>query len=309
MSNTLEGLTQEQMIELANKVNANTPDATVSDAENAARQAAAAAKAGTPEGSQSAADLAAEAIAFQEAQAAKAAEQVAQDATATETTEATAETAKTAETPAAEFPASDDPSLNAALGLMKSAGMTSEQLTEHFGEAINTGDISKVDREALDKVLGSDKAELVMAGVTKWSVDAGSAALEAARQVQTAVGGADNWAKMTAWAKGAAAKDAGIKAQIEEITDMLNGNATARKLGAAEFQRLYNADPKNVTVGTVKPITGDKAAAADKVKPMTGREAYEAKEALHRQRQLGKVSAAEFNVGMRKIAAARAAAQ
>lgn len=308
MSNALEGLTQEQMIELANKVNAATPDATVDDAENAARQAAAAAKAGEPQGSQSAADLAAEAAKFVAEKEPDAEEVLGEKpATVAEGGEKP-DTAAEPET-ATEFPTSDDPSLNAALGLMKAAGMTSEQLTEHFGEAINTGDVSKVDRAALERVLGSDKTELVMAGVTKWSAEAGAAALEAARQVQAAVGGADNWAKMTAWAKAAAAKDPAVKSQIEDITDLLNGNATARKLGAAEFQRLYNADPKNATVGTSKPLNGDKPAAAEKVKPMTGREAYEAKEKLHRQRQLGKVSVSEFNAGLRKIAAARAAAK
>lgn len=310
MADDIAELSQEEMIELSKKVNEGKPDPTLSDEENAARLAAAKAKEGN-NGSKTAEELAAEAAGFKGEEEPSADDVFGKDGDdddkgGNEDDDAgngddNDDAADDADD--AEFPTSDDPSLNAALGLMKAAGMTTEKLAEHFGEAINTGDLSKIDREALNKELGEDKAELVMAGVTKWSADAGAATLEAARQVQQSVGGAENWAKMTAWAKQAAKSDPALKKEIQGITDMLNGNEMSRKLGAQEFKRLYNADKKNVTLGG-KTVEGD-APAKEKIKPMTGTEAYQAKEKLNRQRQLGKVSLTEYRSGMAKIQAAR----
>lgn len=321
---SLEGLSQEEMVALANKANAEANDPSVSDAENAARKAAASTS-GEPKGSMTAEELAAEAEAFQKQKAADEVAQAAEDAAAAgDAAAANADDAEVnpddADTNADDaaansddaaneeaFPTSDDPGLNAALRIMKAAGMKTADLQQHFGEAIATGDAGKVDQEALVKALGEDNATLVMAGVTKWSEDAGKAALEAARQVQESVGGSDNWKKMTAWAKKAAAADPKIKKQIEGITDMLNGSDMSRQLGAQEFKRLYNADTSNATIGG-KTIKADAPAAAEKVKPMNATEAYKAKERIHRQRQLGKVSQAEFTKEMARIKAARAAA-
>lgn len=315
MPDDIANLSQEEMIELAKKVNEGKPDPTLSDEENAARLAAAKAKEGN-NGSKTAEELAAEAAGFKGEDEPSAEDVFGKDGD-DDNKDGDEDDASSGGTDdnsvddnaddVDEFPTSDDPSLNAALGLMKAAGMTAEKLAEHFGEAINTGDLSKIDREALNKEIGEDKAELVMAGVTKWSADAGAATLEAARQVQQSVGGAENWAKMTAWAKQAAKSDPALKKEIQGITDMLNGNAVARKLGAQEFKRLYNADKNNVTLGG-KTVEGD-APAKEKIKPMTGTEAYQAKEKLNRQRQLGKVSLTEYRSGMAKIQAARNAAR
>ncbi len=298
MANALEGLSQEEMVALAAEVNAGSTDASVTDDENAARQASGKEKTDTPKGSQSVEELAAEAAAFK-AKEEPTAEEVLGEAAAEEVAEEKVEEKKV-EAENREFPTSNDPNLKAALGLMKASGMSGDDVSKHFGAAISSGNTDDVDMEALTKVLGEDKAMLVMAGVTKWSADAGAEALEAARQVQESVGGAGNWSKMTAWAKKAAKADPEVKAQIEDITGMLNGNATSRKLGAAEFQRLYNSDATNSTVGKAKTIEGN-APAKVKLEPLSASQSYQAKEALSRQRQLGKVTHAEYNAGMAKI--------
>lgn len=313
MADDIADLSQEEMIELAKKVNEDKPDPTLSDEENAARLAAAKAKDGT-DGSKTAEELAAEAAGFKSKDEPTAEDVFGKDGDDGKSDEGADSTGEdgedgedTGSDEGADFPTSEDPSLNAALGLMKAAGMTTEKLAEHFGEAIDTGDLSKIDRTALNKELGENTAELVMAGVTKWSTEAGAAALEAARQVHESVGGSENWVKMTTWAKQAAKSDPALKKEIQGITEMLNGNEVSRKLGAKEFQRLYNADKNNVTLGG-KTVEGD-APAKEKIKPMSGTEAYQAKEKLNRQRQLGKVTLTEYRVGMAKIQAARNASR
>jgi hypothetical protein len=303
---SLEGLSQEEMVALANTVNADTNDATVSADENDARKAAAAGKQEEPKGSQTAEELAQEAAAFlkkKDTAEEPTAEEVLGDTAEEETSEDATEDADAGEV--VEFPQSDDPGLNAALSIMKAAGMDAAALSTHFGEAIKSGDISKVDRAALDRALGADQAVLVMAGVTKWSEDAGREALAAAHAVQESVGGAANWAKMTQWARSKAKTDTAFKSEIEGITDMLNGTGKARELGAKEFQRLYNDDPNNATVGKEqKTVTGDKVVTTT-VETMTGTEAYRAKEKATRLKQVGKLTHAEHAKEMQRIQRAR----
>jgi hypothetical protein len=110
---------------------------------------------------------------------------------------------------------------------------------------------------------------------------------------------------MTQWARSKAKTDTSFKAEIEGITEMLNGTAKARELGAKEFQRLYNADPKNATVGKEqKTIKGDKVVTKP-TETMTGTEAYRAKEKATRLKQVGKLTHAEYAKEMQRIQRAR----
>lgn len=311
----LEGLTQEQMVELAKQANSGANDPGVAEEERAARQAAASLASGTPQGSQNADELAAGQNAPADADQNQDAEQVADtQAAGDEQANAAAqadEQASADQSAAADekpFPVSDDLHLNSALKILKAAGMSADDLGKHFSEAFKTGDISSIDQEALKAAIGEDNAVLAMAGVSQWSVGAGSAALAAAREIHQSVGGSGNWSKMTTWAKEMVKANPDRKAEITEITEMLNGNATARKLGAAEFKRIFNADPKNVTVGSTEVISkGTSAASVAAVTPLTPAQAFEAKDKLYRQRQLGKVNPQEFNKRLAEIKRGQAA--
>lgn len=312
---TLEGLTQEQMVELAKQVNSGASDPNVSDQEREARQAAASLASGAPQGSQNADEIVAGQSAPTGEDQNQDAPQVA-DAQAAAGEQADAEAQsdgqdtddQSAVADEKPFPVSDDIHLNSALKILKAAGLSADDLGTHFSEAFKTGDISSIDQEALKEAIGEDNAVLAMAGVSQWSAGAGSAALAAAREIHQSVGGSGNWSKMTTWAKEMVKADPGRKAEITEITEMLNGNATARKLGAAEFKRIFNADPKNVTVGSTEVISkGTSSVTVAAATPLTSAQAFEAKDKLYRQRQLGKVNPQEFNKRLAEIKRGQAA--
>ena len=319
----MSNLDNEAMKKLASAVNAGATDAGASDEENAARQAAASAGNQVPTGSQSPEDLAAEAAAFAKTKAEKDAAQKAADAAATgtggeePTAEEIAAQAAKDEAEAHEdgdgeqipWPTSTDRGMNAALGMMKDADMSSADISAVFGDAITTGDMSKVDVAALEAKLGKNQAASVLAGVTTWSVEAGNEALKIMGEVQSSVGGAENWATMVKWAK---ASDAATKAEVQEITKMLNGSPTQRRLGAAEFTRIYNADTKNATLqtsATQKTIKTDTPAPKTEIVKLTGSEAYNEKATLSQQRRLGKITVGEYNKGMASITARRQASR
>lgn len=286
----------EQLKATAAAFNANATDASLTDEENAARIAAAELNKvqgsvdhnGTPEvQADTPESIAAREAKAAEAAAAEAAKETPEQAAVREAEEALAAARKAAgieepaaepETPAVdEWIATDSKEFNAAMSLMKAAGMTPAEAADLFNPATTTGDLSKVDQAVLVEKVGEDKAALIMAGLTTYVETEGQAALAVTKAAHDAVGGSENWAKMVSWARGKAAGDEAFTAQVEGITAMLNsGNAFQADMAATKFKELYNADPKNSTVGTpAATLDVTKAAAAPAAPtatPLTARE-------------------------------------
>lgn len=236
-----------------------------SDEENAARLAAAdldkhqgsETHAGTPEVR---ADTPEELAAAAEAKVAKdAADKVVADAEAAKAA-AAAETPedkakREAATPKAEEPAkgewlvTENKSLNAAVNMMKTAGLTPDAAAAIFNGATETGDVSKVDNAALVAAVGADAASLILSGVTQYITEEGAALLAKVSQVHDAVGGKESFTTIQAWAKTKAATDTDFKSTVENLTVMLNGdNAFQSTMAAKELVSLYNGDANNSTL-------------------------------------------------------------
>lgn len=177
----------------------------------------------------------------------------------------------------------DSKELNAVLGTLKAEGVTAADADKFFGEALSTGDVSRIDREALVEAVGEAKAELIMGGVHRYVAAEGEALLERTKTVQDAVGGADNWGEMVKWARGKAKGDADFAGKVNDLNEMMNGSSEFQAAMAAEkFAAMYNADPKNSTLGAkaevITPHGKPAVEAAVTVEPMTAREYADAVE-------------------------------
>lgn len=284
----------EQMKAIAAAYNAQNPTGD-SDEENAARIAAAelakAQGSKTHSGEHEVRADTEEELAAAEAAKAKAAEEAGKGEGDEEGEEASEETPAEV-TPAGEdvteWVQSDSPEFNAAIGLMKAAGMTPAEGAAIFDDAANTGDLSKVDRAALVEKVGEDQAALIMAGFTKFVDTTGAALLERVNAVHDSVGGSDNWSKITGWARTKAKGDEAFKAEIQELTELMNGKSiSAAKLAGKELLAKFNADKSNSTLTTttapsVTPSGKPAAPSAPAVKPISAREYAEAVEDAQR---------------------------
>lgn len=154
------------------------------------------------------------------------------------------------ETDAAGWMETDNPSLQASLNLMKAAGLSPSEAGEFFNEALDTGDLGKVDQDALQARVGKDNAELILSGVTKYSTDQSAEVLAKVNAIQETVGGKDNWAEMVKWSKAAARADESVKAELTELQTMMNGSETQGKLAAKRMLEMYNGDKGNSTLRT-----------------------------------------------------------
>lgn len=188
----------------------------------------------------------------------------------------------------AEWMVSESVEFNSAINLMKDAGMTPAEASTIFDEAAQTGDVSKVDRAALVEKIGEDRANLVLAGFNSYVAKEGEAVLQRLNTVQEAVGGADNWSSMIKWARVKAANDTAFRDEVTEINKMMNeGSTTASTLAAKHFKELYNADPKNSTITTVKvdpvvPHNKPAVPAVSSATPISAREYADQMEAADR---------------------------
>lgn len=151
----------------------------------------------------------------------------------------------------------DSPAAAAAVNLLKEAGVGPNAANEYFAKAIASGDIKDVDIKGLEAKLGKDKATLVMAGVTEHYNTLARKQEATVTQVHEIFGGADNWATVRDWAKGAEKDNAGLKDQIDGVRSMLDEGGVRAAAGARELLRLYNSAPKTKGLGTTKLAVGD----------------------------------------------------
>lgn len=192
--------------------------------------------------------------AAQDAEDKKTPEEKAADAEAKAKADAEAADKKAEDAKNAEWMTTDSKEFNASIDLMRKSGMTPGETSEIFDAAINSNDLSKIDRATLVEKIGEDKAALVIAGFTQWSGQEGAAVLEQAKAIHDTVGGPENFAEMVTWARAKAQGDEAFTKEINDLTEMMNGNPTQGKLAATEFQRMYNADATNTTLGAAKSV-------------------------------------------------------
>lgn len=146
---------------------------------------------------------------------------------------------------------------DAVLGLLQNAGLEPEEAKALLFDAMQAGDLKKVDQAKLIERIGKDKAKLVMIGAESFLLDKATRNASIVKDIQAVVGGEENWKKVAKWAK----EDSKISDidMAEYISMIDNGGAQAR-FAAAELVAAYNASDKNTTLDApgVRPtIEGD----------------------------------------------------
>ena len=146
---------------------------------------------------------------------------------------------------------------DAVLGLLQNAGVTPEEAKALLFDAVTAGDISKVDRVALEKKIGKDKTVLVLAGAKSFLDDKVARNAQIVADIKDVAGGEENWKKVAAWAK------AGTIISDDQMADyiaMIDGGGAQARFAATELVAAYNADDKNTTLeaqGAAPVMEGD----------------------------------------------------
>lgn len=154
----------------------------------------------------------------------------------------------------------DNPSADAAIDLLREAGVTPLEANGIFEEAMKTRDISKVKWDVLEAKIGKTKTLLVKAGVIEFDNEVVSKVRENVKAVHDVMGGEDNWKKVTAWAQAKEKVDPAFKKQLNEYRKAIEVGGYVTQQTANALKVAFNADPKNNGLGVAAIVNGDTVA-------------------------------------------------
>lgn len=134
---------------------------------------------------------------------------------------------------------------DSVLTMLQNADVSPEDAKALLFDAVQAGDLTKIDRAALEAKVGKTKATLIMAGVTTFVADKAKKNAAIIADIQSVSGGEENWAKMAAWGKANL-----TDAELVEYRGMIDSGGAQARFAASEIAAKYNADPANSTIDT-----------------------------------------------------------
>lgn len=166
----------------------------------------------------------------------------------------------------------EDPSAQAAVELLKEAGVTPAEAQPIFEKAIESGNLTDIDVKALEAKVGKTKALLIMNGVKDFHARQTTQNTETVDMVFGVFGGEQNWDTVKQWAQTREKTDKGFKKELDSIRTDLDKGGRAAKAAAKDLLKLYNGNPgtkglgatsKNLTKGDGKAVDASPLSRAD----------------------------------------------
>ena len=181
-----------------------------------------------------------------------------------------------------EYTEYEHPALKQAVNLLKEAEISVEDANAIFAEAVESGDITKIDKKALVEKLGQDKADVVLVLAESYYNTQFSKFKAIKDEAFSLTGGEENFNSMTEWAKEKAKADPEFAKDLSEFRAMLDSNQPrAIKAAISELFEIYKQDPDTTIEADL--TVGDKAASTAGVEPLSRSEYINLVEKAHRE--------------------------
>ncbi len=161
---------------------------------------------------------------------------------------------------------------NNVLTLIQNAGVSADDAKALLFDAVQSNDMSKIDRDALVEKVGEATANIILTGTATFAAEVAKQSKEILEAVTGAVGSAENWTKVQEWAE---KTDTLSDKEAGEYNDLIKKGGASARFAASELLAKYNADAKNTE------ITDNPRVSAD-VDTSTASEAITAAEAYKR---------------------------
>lgn len=162
----------------------------------------------------------------------------------------------------------DDPSLKQVVNIFKEVDLPVAEANAIFAKAVETGDLSQIDKATLVEKVGEDKADIVIALAENYYNKTNGEFQKVRDQVFDQVGGEEAFNEIVSWAQNKAASDEKFAADLADYRAMIDTkNPKAVQAAVKELQSLYKADPNT----TIKPdlVKGDGAGVGADNSPLT----------------------------------------
>lgn len=146
---------------------------------------------------------------------------------------------------------------DSVLALLQNSGIELTDAKAFVYDALQSGDATKLDRDALIEKVGKAKATLIIAGAENFITRTVTRSKEIMSDVHTAAGGEENWAALTAWAKGNVPD-----AELADYRALIDQGGIKARFATTDLLSRFNADTKNTTLSaSAGEITADTKAA------------------------------------------------
>lgn len=160
--------------------------------------------------------------------------------------------------------------------VLSDSGVTPTDAKALLFDAVQAGDPSKIDKDALVEKVGKHNANLILAGVNNYISAENARVASAVKAVHDAAGGEQNWKTVIDWVN----KNV-QDADLNEYRELIDAGGKKASLAVKELVSLYNADPKTTALGK-EEVLGDNTPARSQKKGITQREYGDRLDKLHR---------------------------
>lgn len=151
----------------------------------------------------------------------------------------------------------DDPSAQAAVDLLKEAGVSPMEARGIFEKAIESGDLRDINVKELEAKVGKTKALLIMNGVRDYHQRTTEQHTKTVNEVKQVFGGDQGWATVREWAQAREKVDPSFKKELDGIREDLDKGGRAAKAAAKDLLALYNGSPNTKGLGNGKQVKGE----------------------------------------------------
>lgn len=145
----------------------------------------------------------------------------------------------------AEWLTIDNPHAQAAIDLMKEAGMKPVEAAEIFDEAIKAGDLTKVRWDLLEARLGGAKTLMVKTGIETYYNTEYDAQQKLVAYAHEQVGGEAGWDKVKTWAQRVEKSDKEFAANLKEWRAAIKVGGFAGRAAVDAIKGAYEKHPDN----------------------------------------------------------------
>lgn len=176
-----------------------------------------------------------------------------------------------------QFVVTNNEHADAVIELLKESGVKPVEANEFFKNAIETGDLTKIRWDLIEARLGSAKTKLARAGVEAYYNGEYKQQMETQTYAFEKVGGEEGWNTLKTWINKQEKSDPKIAAIADSARKSIAQGGWAAQRAIDGLKELYEADPKNGSLGN-KPLERGKSDPAQKQTgdPLSRRAYYEA---------------------------------
>ncbi len=137
---------------------------------------------------------------------------------------------------------------NSVLGMLEDSGVSTDDAKALLFDAVQSGDVSKIDVAALTEKVGKHAANIILSGTKNFIAENTANTASVLSEVHTTAGSKENWDTASKWASANMPEST-----LAEYRPMIDKGGASARFAVSEVLAAYNADGNNSTIAPSTP--------------------------------------------------------